>query len=637
MKMEGNSFFPHKDNDGPWLGLPNSRTGSGLKPDRTALKEPGVGGVGALSPYSDLHQAALVTNWAKENEPPLKSKAKSIKLRKNTKIENSQKLIRQCSKDSVILTGYKNLKVLNDETEDKSKGDLLGSQEGNQEYLLREPSTGLSTMSKYTNHNDTRNFSIEHLMNNSQAKARIESDSFTNLISSHAQTGTGTGATEGNATEGANTMVTPGDKNFYQGHKFPVLLSSSSDPTLTKGGISEITQKNCCEFKPQIGQNCGNREILNMGSGCAITLRSYCLPSTASRLSDSGIESEPSSATLVVQGPPTVSHFADENLDWDSLQVKQTTTKCQSIVLKPSHLSIASKGFNGPDEANLESGVVAIQSSLTSINSLPLDDEVETEVPCRLSSVIVQEQALVFSDRSHINIPFHAISPTMSLDHQESSTSNFDDPVFHRDEASVLLSLCNTFDSHKISESANLETPVVEDIGLEAGIDLQTAALQSSTSATSSTDLIKKELVENYFGSYSSTDISEISPEEMPAIVPGIKAGVHSTEEDDGEGGKEEKGEEEKDVQPSNEMIENGYYEETDEPVCVNDMPELKGRYDDGNGSGAKSHLYGQRNLEQIRNSHFPWIHLQNKALKPPQTSTIPPWYETSPLTQMKV
>lgn len=628
MKLGGNFFFFfYKDNDGPWLGLPNSRSGFGPKPDRTALKEPSVSRVGALSPYPELHQAALVTNWQKENESTIKTKAKSIKLRKNTKIENSQKLIRQCSKDSVILTGYKNLKVLPDEPEDKSKGDFLGSHEGNQEYLLREPSSGLSSISKYMHQYDTRNFSVDHLMNNSQAKARIQSVSVTNLISSHALTGTET--TEGNTTDGSNTMVIPGDKNPYQGHKLTGLLSSPSDPTLPRGGISEITQKNCLEFKPQIGQNCSNREIMNIASGCAITLRSYCLPSTASRLSDSGIESEPNSATLVVQGPPTVSNFADEHLDWDSLQVKQTTAKCQSIVLKPSHLNIASKGLNGPEGPNLEStsGVSAIQSSLTSINSLPLDDEVEAEVPCRLSSVIVQEQALVFSDRSDINIPFHTTSPTISVDHQQSSTSNFDNAVFHRDEASVLLSLCKSLASHKISESAKLETPVGEDVGLEVGIDMQTAA-HSSTSATSSTDLIKKELVENYFGSYSSTDISEISTEETPAVVLGIRAAVHSTKE---EGEEEEKKGEEK---LNHEMIENGYYEETDEPVCVSDMPELKGGIEDGNGTGAKSPLHGQRNLEQIRNRHFPWIYLQTK---PRQTSTLLHWYETSPPTQMKV
>ncbi|XP_017316780.1 protein FAM135A isoform X4 [Ictalurus punctatus] len=625
-----------EDNDGPWLGLPNLRSGSGpTKPDKPVLKELRVGRVGALSAYPELHQVALVTNCHKENEPPIKSKAKSIKLRKNTKTENSKKLIRQSSKDSVILTGYKNLKVLHDELDGKSKGDFQCSQKEKQEYLSGDPSRRLSSTSKYLNHDDTRTFPIEHLMNNSQANTSIQSDSFTDL-SSQAQAGTGPGATEGKATEGANIMVIPAglqhiefkhsDTNPYQGDKVTVLFSSPSNRTQTRGGIPEITQKDFCESKPQHGENDGIREIMDTGSDCATTLRSYCLPSAASRLSDSGIESEPSSATLLVPGPQTVSNFADMNLDWVSLHVKQTTTKCQSVAYKPSHLSIASKGSNGPEGPNPEStsGVSGVQSSLTSINSLPLDDEMEAEVPCRLSSVIVQEQALVFSDRSDISIPFHATSPTRSLAHQEASTCHVDDPVFHTDEASVLLSLCKAFASHKISDSTKLGTPVGQDIGLGVGIDMHIAA-HSSTSATSSTDLVKKGLVENYFGSYSSTDISEISPEETPAIMLGIQTGVHSTEE-----------EEEVEDEPNHEMIENGYYEETDEPVYVIGLPELKGRSGEVNCCGileCRSPFYVHRNLSM----HYPWIYLQTQPPKPLRTSTILHWYESSPPAQMKV
>ncbi|XP_060772809.1 protein FAM135A isoform X3 [Neoarius graeffei] len=623
-----------EDHDGPWFGLPNPKSGSGpTKTDKPILKDVCVGRVSAVNPYPEL-QAALVTNWHKENEPPIKSKARSIKLRKNSRTENSKKLIRQCSKDSVILTGYKNLKFLHDEPDDKSQGDFQCSQKEKQEYLLGDPSSRLSSMSKYINHNDTRTSPIERLMNNSQANTSIQSDSFTNLINSQVQAGTRTEATEVKATEGAHIMVLPpglqhtevkpSDKNPDQCDKVTVVFSSPSDPTLTRGSIPENTQNDCCESKPQHRGNCANREVMDVGPDCTNTLRNYCLPSASSRLSDSGIESEPSSTTLLVQGPQTVSNFSEVNLDWVSSQVKQITTKYQSVALKPSHLSIVSKGSNGPEGPNPEitSGVCGIQSSLTSINSLPLDDEVEAEVPCQLSSVIVQEQALVFSDRSDISIPFHAASPTKSLVHQEASTCHVDDPVFQRDEASVFLSLCKVFASQKISESAKLGTPVGEDIGLEVGSDMHTAA-QSSTSATSSTDLVKKGLVENYFGSYSSTDISEISPEETPVIMLGIQTGVHSTEEED---------------EKNHEMIENGYYEETDQQPYVNGLAELKGRSEEGNGMGtseSKSTFYGHKNLEQLRN--FPWTYLQTQPSKPLQTSTVLHWYESSPPAQMKV
>ncbi|KAF5889248.1 protein FAM, partial [Clarias magur] len=620
------------DHDGPWLGLPKPRNGSGpTKPDKPVLKELSVGRVGSLSSYPEPHLPALDTNWHKDNEPPVKSKAKSIKLKKNIKTENSKKLIKQCSKDSVILTGYKNLKVLHDEPDGKSKGDFKCSEKEKQVYLLGYPSSRLSSMSKHMNHYDTRLFHVDHIMNNSQAD--IQSDTFTNLTSSQTQTIPGSGATEGKATEGPNIMVIPAGfqhvennpsvKNPCQGDKVTVLFSKPSKQTLTlQPGFPKITQRDCCEIKPQQRENCGNQEIMDMGSQCAITMRSYCLPSAASKLSDSGIESEPSSATLLVPGPQTISNFAEVNLDWVSLHFKQTSTKCQTVAVKSSNLSIVSKGSSGPEETNPEStsGVSGIQSSLTSINSLPLDDEMEGEVPCRVSSVIVQEQALVFSDKSDISIPFRANSPTKSLANQEDSTCR-GDPVFHKDDTSVLLSLCKAFASHTISESAKVRASVGEDMGLQFGIDMQNDE-QSSTSATSTTDLVKKGLVENYFGSYSSTDISEISPEETPAITLAIQTEVHSSSEEED--------------RTNHEMIENGYYEETDEPFYVSGLAEKMVISGEVNGSGtstARSPCYRYRNLEHLGNMHFSWNYLQTQPTKP----LCLRWYDSSPSPLAKV
>uniref|UniRef100_A0A3P9MK95 Family with sequence similarity 135 member A n=1 Tax=Oryzias latipes TaxID=8090 RepID=A0A3P9MK95_ORYLA len=77
----------------------------------------------------------------------------------------------------------------------------------------------------------------------------------------------------------------------------------------------------------------------------------------------------------------------------------------------------------------------------------------------------------------------------------------------------------------------------------------------SSNSATSSTDVVKRGMVENYFGSRSSTDVSEISPLETSAITLGIQTEPH-VEEDENE--------------TEHEMIENGYYEEGDGYAFVN-------------------------------------------------------------------
>ncbi|XP_047671690.1 protein FAM135A isoform X2 [Tachysurus fulvidraco] len=621
-----------EDHDGQWLGPPIPRSGSGpIKPDKPVLKE-----IGSLSPYSELSQASVVNNLPKENDPPIKSKSKSIKLRKNIKTENCKKLIRQCSKDSVILTGFKNLKVLHDEPDDKSKVDFHCSQKEKQEYLLGDPSSKFmskcmnsDSSTAYMNPNVSRTFPME-LVHDSHANTIIQSESFTNQPNSQER-----GCTE-TVTEESNIMVIPdglahtavktSNKSSYQGDTVTVLFSSPSDPTLTGGNISEITQKDCCGSMPQHREICGNREIMDMGLDCAITLRSYCLPQAASRLSDSGIESEPISTTLLVPGPQTVSSFAEVNQDLVSQQIKQTTTKGPRFALKQCHLTTDTKGPNGAEGTNPEStcDVSGIQSSLTSINSLPLDDEMEAEVPYRISSVILQEQALVFSDTTDISVSFQPTSPTRSLVHQEVSPVHVNDPVFHSDEASVVLSLCKAFTSHQILESARLGTPVGEDIGLDIGIDMQTAA-QSSMSATSSTDLVKKGLVENYFGSFSSTDISEISPEETPAVVLGIQRGVQATEEEE---------EEEEEEKLNHEMIENGYYEENDKSVSVNGLSELKERSGDGNASWTSEAACPY--LEHLKNIHFPRTYLQKPPPKPLCTCIIRQWYESSPPAQMK-
>uniref|UniRef100_A0AAR2KNQ4 DUF676 domain-containing protein n=1 Tax=Pygocentrus nattereri TaxID=42514 RepID=A0AAR2KNQ4_PYGNA len=364
--------------------------------------------------------------------------------------------------------------------------------------------------------------------------------------------------------------VKPSDKNPYQGDKVTILLPCSYDPT-PKRGVPEITQTDCCESKPQSRENqsgAGTTDVGRLG-GCAMALRSDNVPSASSRLSDSGIESEPSSATQLAPGPQTSSSLTGVDLDWVPIQGEPTPP---SVAPKLPQLSPASKASTVPEVPNPEStsGVSGVQSSLTSINSLPSDDEVEGEAVGRKSSVIVQEQALVFSGGADIRLPFCATIPTRPSPLRGASTSHGDDSVFLKEEASVLLSLCT---------------------GPEVSSDLQTAP-QSSTSATSSTDLVKKGLVENYFGSRSSTDVSEISPVETAAITLGIQTGPPTAEEE----------EEDEEEEQEHEMIENGYYEETDGPVYVNGLPEEEGRSGEGEGGeGAEARLYEHLGLEHLR------------------------------------
>lgn len=113
-----------------------------------------------------------------------------------------------------MLKGYKNLKVLHDEPDDKSKGDFQCSHKEKQEYLLEDPSgkfmskyMNLDNSTAYINPNITRTFPTE-LVNNRQANTVIQSERFTNQ-SSQAQGCTETEVTKEKATEGPNIMVIP--------------------------------------------------------------------------------------------------------------------------------------------------------------------------------------------------------------------------------------------------------------------------------------------------------------------------------------------------------------------------------------------------------------------------------------------
>uniref|UniRef100_A0A4W4HMD2 DUF676 domain-containing protein n=1 Tax=Electrophorus electricus TaxID=8005 RepID=A0A4W4HMD2_ELEEL len=374
--------------------------------------------------------------------------------------------------------------------------------------------------------------------------------------------------------------VKPSDKDPYQGDKVTILFPCPSSTT-PKRDAPEITQTDCCEAKPQ------SRESQGGGTDC--------VPSASSRLSDSGIESEPSSATHLAPAHPPFSALTGAEPGWVALQPPSYTPK-------PPQLSPASKGSTAPEAPNAEStsGVSGVQSSLTSINSLPSDDEPEGEATGRKSSVVVQEQTLVFSGGADIRLPLSAPIPARPSAQRVASGGPGDEPVFHDDELSILLSLCEALTPGKLTSPTEAGPPAGAGPRPEVpGGDSQAAA-QSSASATSSTDLVKKGLVENYFGSRSSTDVSEISPVETAAVTLGFQADASAATEDE---------EEDEEEEQEHEMIENGYYEETDGPVCVNGLPEEEGHGAEGDGGGgaeARSILYDRLGMEQLREACSP-------------------------------
>ncbi|XP_076866845.1 protein FAM135A isoform X2 [Brachyhypopomus gauderio] len=621
-----------EDRDGPWLGLHTTR-GSFVssKADKSHSKELGTGGVGALSPYPDLRHASMLTTWPEQNEPPIKPKAKSIKLKKNAKAENSKKLIRQSSKDSVVLTGYKNLKVPHGEPASKSKeGNPQCDQKEEREDLSGDPSSRLCSAFQHAHQNDTTTtLAIDcSLVNDSQAHASIQKDNFTNLLQAQArpQAGTGAGAMEIKAAHGADSAVgpaglrridvKPSNKDPYQGDKVTILFPCPSNAT-PKRDAPEITQTDCCEPKPQSGKIQGGGGAAEAGPASAVALRRDCIQNASSRLSDSGIESEPSSATQLAPGPAMFSALTGAEPGCFALQPPSSAPRAPQ-------LSPASKGSVGPEAPNAEStsGVSGVQSSLTSINSLPSDDEPDSEGAGRKSSVVVQEQTLVFSGGADIRLPLSAPIPARPSAHRVTSD---DESVFRDDDLSVLLSLCEALTPGKLTQPAEAGPPSGGGPVPEVPVETHNAA-QSSASATSSTDLVKKGLVENYFGSRSSTDVSEISPVETAAVTLGIRPEPSTTAEDE---------DEEEEEEQEHEMIENGYYEETDGPVYVNGLPEDEGHGAEGVGGGgaeARSLLYERLGMELLQEDYSPRIRPQDPALS---RSSLR-WYESAHPAQMK-
>ncbi|XP_074531656.1 protein FAM135A isoform X2 [Halichoeres trimaculatus] len=565
-----------EDRDGPWLGVQNTRTGSvSSKSDKPNSKECSA----AASPLPESRSASVDNTWPDSYDPPPKSKGKSVKLKKNSKTENSKKLIRQGSKDSVVLVGYKNLKApfSDSSTKYKEGGAPLNQEE--QDTLQGDLRTNASSIFDFgatsrPGHSTVDSVTDDSVIAASQKgifKNQSKCDSQNNP-----QAGTGANAASNQPlhkdeqvdnssrklpqwSSGLKQIeVKPSTKDPYQGDKVTVLLPCRTDGAVSRN-VPEITQSDLSESKQSdsVFERPGKETAQQSPSYLvSVKVKSDCIrlpdgavPSASSRLSDSGIDSESSSfATHFVAGLPTcvgpsnIESAAASQPTERPLLSPATRSVQQSLVQKPG----GAAEMLYPENTSVVSGV---QSSLTSINSLPSDEEGEgssrgssgAEVRGRKSSVLVQEQSLVFSEDI-------TSRPTIEVTCNPDSTSGdskLTKPVFDLETDSKLIG----FSEH------GQEGAAASGASKESRSEANTAC-PSSNSGTSSTDLVKRGMVENYFGSCSSTDVSEISPVETSAITLGIQTAPGQAEEDEEE--------------TEHEMIENGYYEEGDGYAFVN-------------------------------------------------------------------
>ncbi|KAM5325391.1 protein FAM135A isoform 8-T8 [Glossophaga mutica] len=400
--------------------------------------------------------------------------------------------------------------------------------------------------------------------------------------------------------------------------------SKSKDMTLEKEAFQEANCHSVGESLAKLRSNqpaSYTKEYHVVVSGDTIKLPDISATCASSRFSDSGVESEPSSFATH-PNPDVVFEIVQGQSPYNNERL------FPQLLMKPDYNIKFSLGSHCTEST---SALSEIQSSLTSINSLPSDDELSPDenskksvVPeCYLSdsktvlnlgtvdlpkcdaskksNIVLQQQSVIFSE--------HLDNETIAINFLNSSTKDPLQIVFSdEDTSSDVKSSCSSKpnldtvckDSQSPDKSSNstgtavtlnsnlvcLDAPCVvsgsiytntevsedrtvkrknsdaldlKQINSEAPTVKSETHLGTSDPFSTSPDMVKQGLVEDYFGSQSSTDISDtcalscdnsVSPQkETP------EKGISNLQQEQGK-----KDEEEQDQQ----MVQNGYYEETD-------------------------------------------------------------------------
>ncbi|NWV69613.1 F135A protein, partial [Malurus elegans] len=638
---------------------------------------------GFTSPELNIRPSGTSTFWHSETEKMLtktskgksedanKSKVKVTKLIKTMKPENTKKVIKQTTKDSVVLVGYKCLKSALEDASRSSEGRLTSynANEGLDPTAGGVPCDTKACIRQIIQKelplllSEEKTTKIEGDQPGPSSPVHCENEAICDRLTI-SQTGSGTiqadsalqhrGTLEGGqpASSGVRTIeVEPRNKNLYEeekgatftgsGAKFPQegvheqnLLTPNiqssecgnksnlgeQEPTLEK---EEVRERNCQHTSDTLTKMKSNPPTLSTkesqlsASGDTTKLPDVSVTYASSRLSDSGVESEPSSFAT----QPNPDHVF-ENVHGQSASHSERVFP--QPLLKPDC------GIKNTIESHCTestSAVSEIQSSLTSINSLPSDDDelspdenskISVIPECQLSdsktvlhlgaidlpkcedskpsNTNLQQQHVVFSG--------HLENKTLSTDSSVSGkkdllhvvVSDEDTPTNVKSyspqtgpgttcknsqdlerlpratEETVRLCLETTCigepSAVSVSSSVNAVYEVEksnegkhnEPLELKGTTEeLSVAKSETGTdnpSPSGSGDMVKQGLVENYFGSRSSTDMSDIWPTDNSNPVSPQKEAyekriICSSQEDE---------EEEEDQ----EMIENGYYEETD-------------------------------------------------------------------------
>ncbi|XP_004864061.1 protein FAM135A isoform X1 [Heterocephalus glaber] len=686
--------------DAPWMGIQNLQKSESNRMDKYETEESSVAGLS--SPELKIRPAGASNIWYTEGEKQLtkplkgkdeesiKSKVKVTKLMKTMKPENPKKLIKQNSKNSVVLVSYKCLKST-------ASDDLTKCFEGNPSHSQKEgldpticgynfdPKTYIRQTSKkeasylptntegteqkspdientQPNQFDPLNSDNLNLCANLSISGKVDisqDDSEITHVDHYLAPRSSSDDCHDHQTapsSGVRTIeVKPNNKDPFSEEKITVKMepwaelrqdemfvdsllstfeslachgkSKSIETTLEKEALQEAKCRSICESLVKLRSNLpapSTKEYHVVVSGDTIKLPDTNATYASSRFSDSGVESEPSS-------------FATH----PNLDIVLETTQGQGpynnerlfpqLLMKPDGNVKFSLGSHCTEST---SALSEIQSSLTSINSLPSDDELSPDenskksvVPeCHLSdsktvlnlgtidlpkygetkksSSILQQQSVIFSE--------HLDSGTLAIHSLNSSTKDplqfvFSDKNTFSDVESICSSKPNLDTTRKGSQSPDKSTnsagtamlnsklicfgtpcvvsgsvstnaEVSEDRTVEKKnsdashlkqiysevptVESETQ-LDTSDPFSASTDVVKQGLVENYFGSQSITDISDTCDVSYSSSVSPQKE-IYKKEISNLQ---QEQGKEDVEEEQDQQMVQNGYYEETDCPA----------------------------------------------------------------------
>ncbi|CAH2248855.1 FAM135A isoform X1 [Pelobates cultripes] len=690
-----------EDLDGPWMGVQNLQKSDSSKQGKSENEEGSA--CGLASPELKVRTEGVpAASWCTEGEKPQtkthkgkseddnKSKSKVNKLMRTMKTENPKKIVKQNSKDSVVLVSYKCFKAATAEaiskpfefrpshcqkdghnpvygflpSDTKSSG-LQIWQKGhisapcnadvNKPLPGRDDSAEKSQRSTLDSGNLTH-FSTSTILG--AINTQQESTDVSQVDRTLHPEGNYHGA-PAMIPSGVRTIeVKPSSKNPYEGEKVTVIFGSKSEackdmnfkdglqqhgfPSLGSGSASsldpdsvfdkdvavetnfKLTGNGDAVSRVKHNQLISSKEVHIVVSGDTIKLPDISLTCASSRFSDSGVESEPSSFATHPNPEPSLENPTDQG-------TVATDKVCTQLLLKPeTNLKTAAESHCTESTSALSE----IQSSLTSINSLPSDDdELSPDENSKISivpeshlrdsktvvdlgtidlpkhdtkkpSILVQPhpQCVVFSDNetASVHSSLSSIRDLFQFAISDEETQNeiksipvplsgaittFREPripdKLHSAEQGALNAEVLVVGepsvvsgSVAVEENVSLEQDIEKPVDVEIksiGQNLPKVVTESQTITIScsgnsnSNDMVKQGLVENYFGSQSSTDISDISPADdvkyvSPSKENSISQSVSSPQGDDDD-------EEEQDE----EMIQNGYYEESDGPLCHSD------------------------------------------------------------------